>query len=261
MASDSSSTTERGGLTLILPSRNEAASLDRVIRAWWAQRPEGFDFQILIVDDASDDATPEVIRKLEAEFPVRSVRNPRRFGYGGSLRVGIFHTTTPWVAFTDADGQYDPADLPKILAATAAGSDFVSGWRPDRADPFIRIVISLTFRSLLGLFLGLRSRDPSSALKAGRTEPVREIAGRTRYMNGAFWQEFMTRWVRAGYSFVELPVRHLPRVSGQSKIVSKDLLTRVAVLQFIALLRLWREFHRLGPIATSASLVSDFDKW
>jgi glycosyltransferase involved in cell wall biosynthesis len=233
-----------GGLTLVIPSRNEASSLGFVVREWWVLRPSNVPFQILVVDDASDDDSPRILESLKSEVPLTWIRNPTRLGFGGSLREGIRATTTPFVAFTDADGQYDPRDLPKLLDAVAAGSDLALGCRSRRADPSIRIVISVGFRALLYVLFGLRLKDPTTSLKAGRTETIRLIAQRVRYMNGSFWNEFMLRWTRAGLALTEVGVRHGPRRDGQSKVASRAMIVQVAIEQLFALVRTWREFHQ-----------------
>jgi len=233
-----------GGLTLVVPSHNEGSSLGRVLRDWWDHRPGGIPYEILVVDDASVDETPGILHQLESQIPVHSIRNATSLGFGGALREGILHTTTEWVAFTDADGQYDPADLPRLLSALSDSDRLVIGLRSPRADPFHRLAISIGFRGLLYAFFALRSKDPTSSLKVGRTENFRAVAESVRYMNGSFWNEFMIRWIRAGFTFVEVPVRHLPRRDGLSKVAPRTLLLRVSVQQLIALLRVWREFHR-----------------
>lgn len=230
-------------LTLVVPSRNEAPSIGPVLREWWSHRPAEARYEILVVDDASADGTPEVLRELSHEFPVRWIRNSTSLGFGGALRAGILETKTDWVAFADADGQYDPDDLPKLLHATSGGSDLVVGVRSPRVDPFARRALSIGFRGLLYAFFRCRSKDPTSSLKVGRTQKVRALAQSVRYMNGSFWNEFMIRWVRAGNSFVEVRVRHRPRRGGQSKVASRSQVLGVSVQQLIALLRVWREFH------------------
>jgi len=257
------STAELDGVTLVVPSHNEAASLGSVLRNWWDERPNGVSFRILVVDDASDDATSHVLSALEPDMAVTAVRNPTRLGFGGALRVGIDHTTTRWIAFTDADGQYDPKDLPRLLTALSAGSDLATGRRAPRADSFLRQTISIGFRGLVSLFFSLSSKDPTTSLRAGRTDCVRAIAQRARYMNGSFWNEFMIRWTRAGFSYVEVPVRHYRRRDGSSKVASKAQIARVSVQQLIALVRIWREIHRielpLSVAPTSSPNAQDTD--
>jgi dolichol-phosphate mannosyltransferase len=231
-------------MTLIVPSHNEAESLPSVLRGWWNERPRAVTTEILVVDDASTDGTADVLRELQSEFPLRVVRNPEVRGFGGSLKVGISNARTPWVAFTDADGQYDPRDLPILIAVLESGKELALGWRTERADPFVRTAISVGFRGLVFLFFQHAAHDPTTSLRAGRTDAVRRVASRTRYMNGSFWNEFMIRWRAEGHSVGEVPIRHLPRLAGTSKVASRTVIGKVAAQQFIAIVRLWREFHR-----------------
>lgn len=233
-------------LTLVIPSHNEAASLPSVLRECWADRPRGVAFEILVIDDASTDDTPELLEELQAEFPIRVIRNPVSRGFGGALKVGIANTRTPWIAFTDADGQYNPHDLPILLAVLESGKDIALGWRTHRADPFIRTAISVGYRALLFVFFHHAARDPTTSLRAGRTDAIQKVAAKTHYMNGSFWNEFMVRWRADGYTFGEVPVRHLPRVVGKSKVASRSVISKTAAQQTIALLQVWREFHQAG---------------
>ena len=243
-------------LTLVIPSHNEAGSIAQVIREWWEVRPRNAAMEILVVDDASADGTAQILNDLQGEIPVRIVRNSRPQGYGGSLRIGIRHTRTPWVAFTDGDGQYDPRDLKSLLEPLSRGSDISAGVRTQRADPAIRRFISFGFRMLLWGFFGLQVRDPTGSLKAGRTEAFQRVAERTSYMNASFWSEFMVRSMQRGLTYEEVPVHHLPRRFGESKVVSNGLIIKVAVQQLIALLRLWKELHRLEVGQTATAGVS-----
>jgi dolichol-phosphate mannosyltransferase len=240
-------------LTLVIPSRNEAGSLETVLRQWYDGRDPTERLQFLVIDDASTDDTPQVLERLQHELPLRVLRNATPSGFGGSLKKGILNVQTPWVGFTDADGQYDPQDLRALLPLLEGGSDLVIGVRTPRADPFFRLVISIGFRGLLYAFFRAPLRDPTSSLRAGRTEAIRWIAERTRYMNGSFWNEFMVRWVREGFSYAETPVRHLPRSDGTSKVAARGLLMRLSLQQFVALLRLWRELHRLPGVRGSST--------
>jgi dolichol-phosphate mannosyltransferase len=240
-------------LTLVIPSHNEAASIGSVVEEWWESRPRGLDFEILVVDDASTDDTPQILDALRPTIPLRVVRNSVAQGFGGALRVGIAHTRTPWVAFTDADAQYDARDLPVLVAVLESGNELALGWRTHRADPFVRTAISVGFRAVLFMFFRHAAHDPTTSLRAGRTDRIRTIARETRYMNGSFWNEFMVRWRAEGMGFAEVPVRHLPRYRGSSKVAASSVMGKLATQQFIALLRVWREFHR-GSRAASVGL-------
>ncbi|MCI4351786.1 MAG: glycosyltransferase family 2 protein [Thermoplasmata archaeon] len=243
-------------VTLVIPSRNEAGAIAQVVREWWGSRPPGIKTEILVVDDGSTDATPEILRELQREIPLRVVRNTRSLGYGESLKIGVRQTRTPWVAFTDGDGQYDPRDLPTLLNLVRIGNDMAIGIRTPRQDPFLRKVVSRVFRLFLSVFFVLRAQDPTVALRVGRTEVVRFISEQTRYMNGAFLNEFMVRLDQGGYRYAEAPIRHRARRWGESKNVPHWLLPKVSVQQIIALVRLWREFHRLGVDRSASAPLS-----
>lgn len=245
-------------LTLVIPSHNESGSLGKVVLEYWANRPRGVALEILVVDDASNDDTPESLGSLQKVLPIRVIRNPVSLGFGGALKVGMAHTHTPWVAFTDADGQYDSRDLPILIAVLESGHDLALGWRTRRADPFLRTAISVGFRALLFIFFRHAARDPTTSLRAGRTEAIQSVAARTRYMNGSFWNEFLIRWRLEDLSYAEVPIRHLPRMNGKSKVASTGLVSKAAAQQFIALLRVWRELHRpQRTVGASSALAPD----
>jgi glycosyltransferase involved in cell wall biosynthesis len=232
-------------LTLVIPSHNEAAAIEQVVREWWEFRPPSVKTEILVVDDGSTDRTPQILSDLQKQIPLRVIRNSLPQGYGGSLRIGVDQARTPWVAFADGDGQYDPRDLPVLLRQLGAGFDLALGVRTRRADPFVRKVISHGFRFLLSVFFEIRAKDPTVGLRVGRTDVVRWISRQTRYMKGAFLNEFAVRLDQSRFRYAEAPIRHRPRLHGKSKNVSSRLLPKVTVQQLIALIRLWREFHRL----------------
>jgi glycosyltransferase involved in cell wall biosynthesis len=233
-------------LTLVIPCRDEQSSIGRVVREWWEARPTNAVTDVLVIDDASSDQSPQILSELQKSIPIRVIRNPRPLGYGESLKLGIRNVRASWVAFTDGDGQYDASDLPVLLSQLRAGYDMAIGVRTPREDPFLRKVISYGFRLLVSVFFVPRARDPTAALRAGRTEVVRTISEQTRYMKGAFLNEFMVRLDRSGFRYSEVPIRHRRRQFGESKNVPNRLLPKVSVQLVVALLRMWREFHRLG---------------
>jgi glycosyltransferase involved in cell wall biosynthesis len=95
---------------LVLPCHDEAGALPALL----AEVPPGFS--VIVVDNGSHDATVEVARTLGA----RVVREPR-IGYGAAVHAGIEAATSEYVAVMDGDGSFDPAELPALLAAVAAG--------------------------------------------------------------------------------------------------------------------------------------------
>src|SRR5262245_21954279 len=121
-------------LTLVLPARNEAESLpalvDDIARAF---DEAGIDGEALVVDDASADATPEILARL-AGARVRWIRLEPNRGRAGAKAAGMERARGWAVGVMDADGQYEPRDLLAMLEALRRGADLANGRRTRRAD-------------------------------------------------------------------------------------------------------------------------------
>jgi glycosyltransferase involved in cell wall biosynthesis len=227
-------------VTIVVPCRNEEATLEKVIRECWETCSPKMQVRFLAVDDDSDDGTPAILSKLARSMPLKVVRNDSPLGFGGALTKGISLVSTPWVAFNDADGQYYPEDLNRLFEARDGADRMITGWRVRRADPKIRTFISLIFQIMNRVAFRLRMKDITTSLKLGRTDRVQEIAPQVVFMNGSFWTEFMVRWVNAGYSYREVQIRHKPRANNvRSKVFETGRIGRLVLHQFVGFFRLF----------------------
>ncbi|MDP4604190.1 MAG: glycosyltransferase family 2 protein [Solirubrobacteraceae bacterium] len=115
-------------VTVIVPAYNEARTIEQVLRRLTEL---DFDLEILVVDDGSIDETVEVVGGLESEIPgLRLIVHERNQGKGAAVRTGINASTGDFVMIQDADLEYDPADIPKLLGPLFDGvADVVYGTR------------------------------------------------------------------------------------------------------------------------------------
>ena len=115
-------------VTVIVPAYNEARTIEQVLRRLTEL---DFDAEILVVDDGSIDETVEIVGGLEAEIPgLRLIVHERNQGKGAAVRTGINASTGDFVMIQDADLEYDPADIPKLLGPLFDGvADVVYGTR------------------------------------------------------------------------------------------------------------------------------------
>lgn len=210
------------GLSLIIPALNEAANIRRAIEeADHALAGMAPDYEIIIVDDGSVDGTAEAVRAAAANCPrVRLVRHERNRGYGAALRTGFEAARFARVAFTDADCQFDLADLASLASLTERYSLAV-GYRVDRQDNWRRRLMSRGYNVLVRGLLGTRVRDCDCALKVFRREALARLLPET---SGFFVNaEMLTRARQLGYRLAEVGVRHRPRFQGNSKVSFREI--------------------------------------
>ena len=158
-------------LSLVLPAFNEEAGVRQaVVEADDALAAFTDDYEILVVDDGSRDATAAVVAGLTATRPrVRLLRHEANRGYGAALRTGFEAARFNLVAFTDADCQFYLADLDRLLPLTERCPVAV-GWREAREDSRLRCLLSRGYNMLTCALLGtgVRDCDCAEGVSAGR---------------------------------------------------------------------------------------------
>jgi glycosyltransferase involved in cell wall biosynthesis len=237
---ESSSPLTRRGLSVVLPAYNEetviAGTLARCVETLSALAP---DYEIIVVDDGSRDRTGEIAGELAAANPrVRVVRNKPNRGYGGALIAGFQAVTKQLTFFMDSDGQFDIADIAELLRYREQGYRAVLGYREHRRDAFLRLLNAKGWNVLVSLLLGLHVRDIDCAFKLYDTSLVRvfDVTSKGAMIN----TEMLTKLMKLGVPFVQVPVRHYPRVHG--KATGANL--RVIANAFRELFRLRRKLRR-----------------
>ena len=197
------------------------------------------DYEVVVVDDGSADDTADVVRKLIQEHPqVRLIIHERNQGYGAAVYDGIYAATKDLVFFTDADLQFELADLHKLWPEIER-ADMVIGYRPERADPWHRRLFGWGWTWLTNLLFGYTARDVDCAFKLFKREVIESINIQSR--GAMFSAEFLVRARRKGFTFKELPVQHLPRSAGSQSGARLSVIFRAFKEMLLFRLRLWRE--------------------
>jgi len=201
-------------LSVFYPCYNEQDNIRRVVGEAMALLPAvSDDFEVILVDDGSRDRTGAIIDELAAGDPhIHGLHHSVNRGYGAALASGFRAATKELVFYTDGDGQFDIADLPRLLDLIDR-YDIVSGCRGRRQDSLCRRLNAWLWGRLVTRLLGFRCRDVDSAFKLYR----REIFSRIHMKStGALIDaEILARAVRKGYTLTEVPVSHRPRIAGR----------------------------------------------
>ncbi|HEX9386166.1 MAG TPA: glycosyltransferase family 2 protein, partial [Anaerolineales bacterium] len=173
----------------------------------------------VFVNDGSCDHTGQILDHLAASQEVRVVHHKVNRGYGGALKTGISHVTTPFLVTMDGDGQHSPHDVERILQfAIESDADMVVGRRDERgASSAYRTLGKFLIRSFTKILVPLPITDLNSGFKFYRTEFAK------RYMticpdSMAFSDVITLVFLSEHHLVLEYPIQVSPRQAGQSMI-------------------------------------------
>ncbi len=226
---------KRPSISVFFPAYNDAGTIpSMVILAILTLRQLTDDYEVIVINDASQDHTGEMLAELERQYDcLRVVTHPTNRGYGGALRSGFSHATKDLVFYTDGDAQYDPRELKLLLQALADDVDMVNGYKITRHDPLHRIVIGTIYQHFVRLMFGLKLRDPDCDFRVMRRSIFDRVLLESN--SGEICVEMMKKIGDYNFRIVEVPVHHYHRAYGKSQFFNFRRLFRVA----INLTRLW----------------------
>jgi glycosyltransferase involved in cell wall biosynthesis len=220
-------------LSIVIPVFNEQDNIVPLHEEVTAVcRQEGYDFEVIIVDDGSSDRTGERARSLN---PVKYIRFRRNFGQTAAMDAGIKHATGGLIITMDGDRQNDPADIPRLISYLEDHDlDLVSGWRKDRKDTFMKHFVSRGANMLRKMIINDGIHDSGCSLKIYRTECFEGIN-----LYGEMHRFIPALLKIRGFRIGEMVVSHRPRTAGKTKYNWKR-----AMKGFIDMLaiRFWTRF-------------------
>lgn len=173
-------------------------------------------FEVIFVDDGSSDDTGKVLAPMVAAGRARVLRHLKRCGQSAAVRTGVKAAAGIWIATLDGDGQNDPGDIPKLLAATegdpADAPRLVGGLREKRRDTWSKRAASRFANGLRQVLLKDGCNDTGCGLKVFEREAFLDLP-----FFGAM-HRFLPALFRAhGHKTAFVPVGHRPRARGTSK--------------------------------------------
>jgi dolichol-phosphate mannosyltransferase len=206
-------------LAVVVPVKNEADNILPLVAEIDAALAGKHVFEIIYVDDGSDDRTPEMLRVARAKFPaLRIVRHKKSCGQSAAVATGVKAARAPIIATLDGDGQNDPADIPALVrrlldeAPEARSYLLVAGFRHKRRDDGIRKMSSRIANRVRAGMLKDDTPDTGCGLKVFTRDAFLDMP-RFDHMH-RFLPALM---IRRGGKVVSVPVNHRPRERGVSK--------------------------------------------
>lgn len=201
-------------LSVVVPVYNERESIELLTEELTrALLRLNLDYEIIFVDDGSNDGSPELLKQLTAKDPRIHLKTlNRNLGKSSALAAGFKEARGNIISTLDADLQDDPKELPKFLEKIKQGFDLVNGYRGKRLDPFSKKIPSKVFNRILAVLGRVDLHDINCGFKVFRREVLKDISlspGMHRYIP-LFAHA-------AGYRVTEVSLAHRPRRFGQSK--------------------------------------------
>ena len=226
-------------ISIVLPVYNEAGNLATFIpELSEVLRNLGCSYEIIAVDDGSTDDSLDTLRRLKDDEPnLRIIRFRRNFGQTAGFAAGFDLARGFNVITMDADGQNDPADIPKLLEIMEEGEyDIVSGWRQDRKEPFLsRRLPSMIANRIIARSTGVVLHDYGCSLKIYHWQVAKNVK-----LYGELHRFIPALASEMGVHVAEVPVNDRPRRYGKSKYnltktvrVVLDLLTISFLLNYL----------------------------
>lgn len=238
---------DAGTLSVFFPMWNEEDCIHAAIGAArdvcteMVSAGEISDFELVIVDDASTDSTPQLADALAAADPrVRVVHHAQNRKLGGSIKTGLATCTGDYVLYTDADLPWDMAELRRALRVMRAhGADLLCAYRLDRTgEGAVRTVYSFFYNGLIRTLFKTRVRDINFSFKLLTRKVVDAVhpVSESSFIDA----ELVVRARNAGFHLMQIGVDYFPRTRGVSTLSSPSVI-RAMVLE---MLRLRRELRR-----------------
>lgn len=229
-------------LSVFFPAYNEEANITAtVLAARDILQKIAKNWEIIVVNDGSRDQTGQVAGKLERKDKrIRVISHEQNLGYGAALQTGFYNARYDWIAYSDADGQFDFHEIIRFLEKIDS-YDLLIGFRINRKDSWYRKFLAKGWGFLVFLFFGLKLKDVDCGFKMVRKEVIEKIPHLESQRGGMINAELAIKTKSAGFRIGQVGVTHYPRRAG--KATGSQI--RVILKSFWDLVRLWFKL-RLG---------------
>jgi len=208
-------------LSILVPAYNEAATISTALQRLWAVELP-IPYEIIVVDDGSTDASVDIVSGLQKESPVamKLVRHAANSGKTAAIRTGLEHVSNTLTLIYDADLEYDPADIPALIAPILEGrADAVYGSRflsPQRRPRFSWHTLGNRLVTLMAnVFAGLKLTDMETCFKLIRSDTLKAM--RFRSERFGYEPEVTVKLGRLGHRVHEVPISYSGRSYEEGK--------------------------------------------
>lgn len=211
-------------LTLVIPCYNEEATIENCVARVMALKSEKIELEVIVVDDASVDASLSVLKKMTSIYPeIRVLHHEKNKGKGAAIRTGLSHASGEFIGIQDADMEYDPLQYLLMLDPLLEGkADVVYGSRYLRPDTrrvlyFWHTWMNKTLTFISNMFTNLDITDMETCYKLFRKEVIQGIAPNLKEERFGFEPEITAKIAQARCRVYECAISYTPRTYEEGK--------------------------------------------
>lgn len=204
-------------LTIVIPAYNEAENIEKTVSsAMKVGRMYFKKFEVIVVDDASKDDTPSIVRRImKKSSGVLLITHKENKGKASALNTGFNAAKGKFLFYTDADNQYDINKI-KGLKRLIDKADIVSGCRINKAISPFRKLASDIYNLIARVLFGIKAKDIECAFKLFKRDKLKKI--KIESSNFMVETEILAKATKLGFIIVDFPVRHYPRTGGETSV-------------------------------------------
>ncbi len=223
-------------LQILMPVHNEGKYIKNHITKVNNILKKKIKFSFLICEDGSSDNTVEILKRLKKKFKIRILSKKEKQGYSTAVMSGIKIANADYLLIMDSDGQCDPRQIFKFWNVRKK-ADLIVGYRIKRRDFLYRKFFSDFAKLVYSFFFKVKLKDPSFAFSLIRKDVYKSLQNFTPSMPEGFFWEYNARAIYKGYKILEIGINHKKRKYGDTQIFQVWRLPKIALINFIGLLR------------------------
>tara|TARA_B100001057_G_C22793618_1_gene928670 strand:- start:356 stop:1060 length:705 start_codon:yes stop_codon:yes gene_type:complete len=226
-------------LSIVFPIHNEEENIRDLVISWsQALVKNKIDYEFVLVEDGSTDKTKEIIKELEKKYPIINLSQNEKRYYSKAVVDGIYNSNKEYILCTDSDNQIKVETLIENVFSFPSENEFIFGFRNPRKDPIKRILISKAFKFLHDLLFNSKLKDPSCPFVIGLNKTFKKLQKeKLLMMREGFWWGFVGVCMINKMKFIERPVKHYARESGNSSYKINNIL-KIILINTIGLLKI-----------------------
>lgn len=227
-------------ISIIIPAHNEDEHLATLFnRINTTLTGAGITYEIILVDDGSTDTTDKVVKELALQFPITLITKKKRTGKANAIILGAQKVKYDLTAILDADLQYPPEALPKLMAEISSGADVVVAQRTKQHPVFTRRISAEIYKQVFGKWLHNLNYDVHSGLKVFKTEVIQRLP--LKPSAWGFDIEFLVKAKQASYKISSIKVEFAARKANRDRKPNYNIFNKTWQMIFSAL------FHKYAP--------------